>query len=123
MSSASTVLIFIVSLIFSVGFLLIVFSIVPTLNQLRSLLKDLEKTSTEARDLVKNINDISEKVGTDLEKINSMVDSTKDTFDTISDSVSFFKKNIFKQSAGMLAFIPAMKMGWKFIKKIKGGDK
>ena len=123
MSSASTVLIFIVALIFSVGFLLIVISLVPTLNQLKSLLKDVEKTSFEARELIKNLKDVSEKIDADIEKVDSIVDSTKETFDSISDSMSFLKKNVLKQSAGLLAFIPAMKLGWKFIKKIKGGDK
>jgi len=123
MDSISVILIFIVALIFSVGFLLIVISLVPTLNQLKSLLKDVEKTSYEARELVKNLQEISEKVDTDLKKVDSIVDSTKETVDSISHSMKFVKKNIFKSSAGLLAFIPAMKFGWKFIKKIKGGDK
>lgn len=123
MDSVSIILIFIVALIFSVGFLLIVISLVPTLNQLKSLLKDVEKTSYEARELVKNLQEISESVGTDLEKVDLIVDSTKETVETISKSMKFLKKNVFKQSAGMLAFIPAMRLGWKFIKKIKGGDK
>lgn len=123
MDSISIILIFIVALIFSVGFLLIVISLVPTLNQLKSLLKDVEKTSYEARELVKNLQEISETVDTDLKKVDSIVDSAKDTVESVSTSMKFLKKNAFKQSAGLIAFIPAMRLGWKFVKKIKGGDK
>ncbi len=66
MDSVTIVIIFIVALIFSVGFLMVVISLVPTLNQLKSLLADLEKTSYEARELTKKLQDVSEKVDDDL---------------------------------------------------------
>ncbi|MEN8154811.1 MAG: DUF948 domain-containing protein [Acidobacteriota bacterium] len=121
MDSVSIVIIFIVALIFSVGFLLIVLSLVPTLNQLRSLLKDLEKTSVEARELTKKLYDVSDKVDNDLEKVNSIIDSTKESVGTVSESLKLINKSFLKQSAGLLAFFPALRYGWKFVKKMKGG--
>ena len=121
MDSVTTVIIFLVALIFSVGFLLIVISLVPTLNQLRSLLADLEKTSCEARALTKKLQDVSEKVDDDLSKINSIIDTARESVGSVSDSFKFLNKNLIKQSAGILAFFPALRMGWKFMKKRKGG--
>ncbi len=121
MDSVTIVIIFIVALIFSVGFLLVVISLVPTLNQLKSLLADLEKTSYEARELTKKLQDVSEKVDDDLEKINSIVDTAKESVGTVSNSIKYLNKNLIKQGAGVLAFIPAVKLGWKFMKKRKGG--
>jgi len=121
MDSVTIVIIFIVALIFSVGFLLVVISLVPTLNQLKSLLADLEKTSYEARELTKRLQGVSEKVDDDLEKINSIVDTAKESVGTVSNSIKYLNKNLIKQGAGVLAFIPAVKLGWRFMKKRKGG--
>ena len=121
MDSVTIVIIFIVALIFSVGFLLVVISLVPALNQLKSLLADLEKTSYEARKLTIKLQDVSEKVDDDLAKINSIINTTRESVGSVSNSLKFLNKNLLKQSAGFLAFIPALKLGWKFVKKRKGG--
>ena len=121
MDSVTIVIIFIVALIFSVGFLLVVISLVPALNQLKSLLSDLEKTSYEARKLTIKLQDVSEKVDDDLAKINSIINTTRESVGSVSNSLKFLNKNLLKQSAGFLAFIPALKLGWKFVKKRKGG--
>lgn len=121
MDSVTIVIIFIVALIFSVGFLLVVISLVPALNQLKSLLSDLEKTSYEARKLTIKLQDVSEKVDDDLAKINSIIDTTRESVSSVSNSLKFLNKNMLKQSAGLLAFFPALKLGWKFMKKRKGG--
>lgn len=121
MDSVTIVIIFIVALIFSVGFLLVVISLVPALNQLKSLLADLEKTSYEARVLTKKLQDVSEKVDDDLSKINSIVDAAKESVGSVTNSIRFLNKNLIRQGAGVLAFFPAVKLGWKFIKKRKGG--
>ncbi len=121
MDSVTIVIIFIVALIFSVGFLMIVISLVPALNQLKSLLTDLEKTSSEARELTRKLQDVSEKVDDDLLKINSIIDSTRESVGSVSHSLKFLNKNFVKHSAGLLAFFPALKLGWRFMKKRKGG--
>ena len=121
MDSVTIVIVFIVALIFSVGFLLVVISLVPALNQLKSLLSDLEKTSYEARKLTIKLQDVSEKVDDDLAKINSIIDTTRESVGSVSNSLKFLNKNLLKQSAGVLAFFPALKLGWKFMKKRKGG--
>ena len=119
MSPTVTVILFVVALIFCVGFLLLVISLVPTINQLKSLLTDLEKTSSEARDLVVKLKDVSTKVDQDVAKFDTILDSSKEAVENVSKSLKFVNKKILKQSAGFFALIPAVKMGWDLIKKIK----
>jgi predicted PurR-regulated permease PerM len=121
MNPTTVVIIFIVALIFSIGFLLVILTLVPAINQFKSLIADMEKTSFQVRELSKKLSDLTEKVETDLDKIDSMIDSSKETVEAFSHTFSFLNKNFFKQSAGLLAFIPAIKVGYNLVKKIKGG--
>lgn len=125
MSPTVTVIIFIVALIFSLGFLLLVIFLVPAVSQLKSLLTDLEKTSSEARELVIKLKDVSTKVNQDVEKFDAILDTSKEVVENVSKSLKFVNKKILKQSAGFFALIPAIKMGWDLVKKIKskGGKK
>lgn len=119
MVSTSTVIIFIVALLFGVGFFVLVIFLAPTIAQLKSLLKDVEKTSAEARELVINLQSITERVDKDLEKVDSILDSTKETVESAKHALKFIDKNFLKRSAGLVAIIPAIKMGWNFVKKLK----
>lgn len=119
MDATLTVIVFIVALIFSVGFLLVVLSLVPTLNQLKSMFADIEKTSGEARELIVKLQEIGTKVDRDMEKLDTVLNASKKTVENISESLSYVNKNILKQSASLVALIPAIKIGWSLIKKIK----
>jgi predicted PurR-regulated permease PerM len=119
MNSTVVVIIFIVALILSVGFLMLVLSLVPTINQLKSLLKDLEKTSTEARELAMQLKSVSGKVDKDIEKFDQILDSTKETMSTVKRSLKFLNKNVLQQTAGVLGLVSAIRFGWRFVKKLK----
>jgi len=119
MNSTVLVIVFIVALIVSVGFLMLVLTLVPAINQLKSLLKDLEKTSSETRDLVANLKDVSGKVNRDIEKVDTILDSTKEIVEVVKKSLKFIDKNVLKKSAGLLALIPAIKFGWNLVRKFK----
>jgi predicted PurR-regulated permease PerM len=119
MDSTTMIIIFIVALILSVGFLMLVLTLVPAINQLKSLLVDLEKTSREVRDLTAKIKVVSEKVDKDVEKVDAILDASKETVEVVSNSLKFINKNVLKKSAGFLAFIPAIKFGWNLVKKFK----
>ena len=120
MSPALTIVIIVVALLIAVGFLLLVFILVPAINQLRFFLHDLEKTSTEVRNFTQKLAELTEKVGQDAEKVRNILDSSEKIVDNVTRSVKFINKNVFKR-AGFLAILPAIKLGWKFIKKAKGG--
>jgi ABC-type transporter Mla subunit MlaD len=106
-------------LILSAGFLVLVSTLVPAIIQLKFLLKDLVKTSTELRDLAAQLKSVGSKVDKDLEKIDNILDSTKETMGTVKESLKFINKNVLKQTAGFLALIPAIKFGWDLIKKLR----
>jgi len=123
MNTTVLVIIIVVAIVLSVGFLMLVFSLVPALNELKFLLRDLQKTSTEARELVSKLQDVSEKVNQDIGKVDSILDSSKETVESASKSIKFINKNILKHSAGIFALLPAMRFGWNVVKKYKGGKK
>ncbi|HLP46635.1 MAG TPA: DUF948 domain-containing protein [Candidatus Kapabacteria bacterium] len=123
MNTTIVIIVFIVALIFSVGFIMIVLSLVPAINQLKALMSDLEKTTTQITVLTARLNSISAKVEIELDKIDSVIDSSKETVETVSDSLRYININILKRASGVLAFVPAIKFGWKLVKKLKGGKK
>ena len=119
MNTALIIIIFIVALLISVGFLILVLTLVPAINQLRSLLFDLEKTSLEVRDLTFRLKGISEKVDEDIDKVDLLLNSSKKTIDVVSKSANLINKNILRKSAGIFTLFSALKFGWNFAKKFK----
>lgn len=117
------VIVFIAALIGSIALLIIAITLVPAINQLRSVLTDLEKSSNEFRELTIRLKILSEKVDRDVDKFDAVLDASKETVETVSSSVKYINKNVLKKSAGLLAFLPAIKFGWDLVKKIKGGKK
>ncbi len=114
-------ILFIVGMLFSAGLIMLIFHLVPTIGQLKNTLADLEKTSAEARELVVKLQSVSDKVEEDIGKFDQILDASKETVTMVSDSVKFVNKNMLKKSAGLLAIIPAIKLGWDLVKKFKGG--
>jgi uncharacterized protein YoxC len=122
MDSTTTIL-FLTALIFSVGFLLLIILLVPAINRLRSTLEDMEKTSVQVRDLAIKLKELSVKVDRDVEKFDAVLNASKETAEVVADSVKLINRNFLKKSAGLLAFIPAIKFGWNLVRKFKGGKK
>ena len=123
MDPALKIILYIVALIVSVGFLVLVLTLVPAINQFRLFISDLHKTSAEIRSLTLKLTNLGEKVDRDIENIHAILDTSKDVAQHVSKSVNFIHKNIFKRSAGFVALIPAIRFGWKLVKKAKGGKK
>lgn len=117
----SSVILFVGLVLGLVGFLVLVFTLVPAINQLRSTLVEVEKTTAQTRDLVVNLKSVSGKVDADLDKVETILDTTQETVQAVKQSFKFVNKNLLKQSAGILALIPAIKLGWNLVKKYKGG--
>jgi len=118
MESATQVIIFIVALAFSAGFLAIVIVLVPAIRELTALLADLQKTSGEVRELVEQAKNISSNVEGKLEGIDSIVSNTK----TIATGVNRALKAANFNIAGkpeLLALIPALLLGYKAISRLK----
>jgi len=121
MSTPVLIIVFVVALVFSLGFLLLVITAIPAIQQFRSLLLDLEKTSLEFRDLARELKRVSAMAEDRLEKVDMVLSQSKRTVEHAGDALQFISQNVLKRSVGLLAFLPAIKLGWNLVKKIKGG--
>lgn len=121
MSTTVLIIIFVLALVVSLGFLLLVITLVPAIQQFKSLMIDLEKTSIEARDLAREAKRLVAVTEDRLDKVDAVLSQSRRTVENVGDTLSFINHNVFRRSAGLLAFLPAVKMGWNLVKKIKGG--
>jgi predicted PurR-regulated permease PerM len=121
MSTSVLIIVFVVALVFSLGFLLLVITLIPAIQQFKSLLVDLEKTSIEVRDLAREAKRLSSIAEDRLEKVDVVLAQSRRTVESAGDVLQFVSQNVLRRSVGLLAFLPAVKMGWNLIKKIKGG--
>lgn len=121
MSTPVLIIVFVVALVFSLGFLLLVLTLVPAIQQLKSLLTDMEKTSLEVRDLARELKRVSAMAEDRLEKVDMVLAQSSRTVENAGEALRFISQNVLRRSAGLLAFLPAIKLGWNLIRKIKGG--
>jgi len=121
MSTGLTIVLFIAAVLITSGFLVLLFTIIPAINQLRFLMKDLEKTSEEVRELTINLNELTYKISDKTESVGEILESSKKTLKIVSNTLGFVNKNILKKSSSLIALIPAIKFGWNLINKNKGG--
>ena len=116
MDTATTIIIFIVALLVAVGFLLLVLTLVPAINQLRILFVELEKTAIEIRGLTSELKKISSNVGDKLERVDGMIASSRKIVRNMGDIIQFINTNLIRK-AGFLTMIPIIKWGMNVISK------
>jgi len=121
MNTAVLIILFVVALVVSLGFLLLVFALIPTIQQFRSTLLDVEKTSLELRDLAREMKKVSVMTQERLGKVDLVLNQSKQAVENAGDVLHFISQNVLRRSAGLLALLPAIKIGWNLVKKIKGG--
>ncbi len=121
MSAPVLIAIFAVALIVSLGFLLLVLALVPAIQQFKSLMVDLEKTSIEVRDLAREAKRLSAAAEERLEQVDAVISRSRRAVENAGDALHFINHNLLRRSASLLAFLPAAKMGWNLVKKFKGG--
>jgi predicted PurR-regulated permease PerM len=119
--NATLIIVFILGIIFSVGFVLLLMSVIPAINQFKNLLADLEKTSAEVRDLTGELKETNQKINRSMDDVEKMIGTSKETMETVWNSMKKINKSYLKNSAGFVAMLPAIKLGWKLVKKYKGG--
>ncbi|MCU0275286.1 MAG: hypothetical protein MUF02_00240 [Acidobacteria bacterium] len=121
MSTPVLIVVFVVALVFSLGFLLLVITLVPAIQQFKSLLVDMEKTSLEVRDLAREAKRLGAVAEDRLEKVDLVLAQSRRAVENAGDTLHFINHNLLRRSAGLLAFLPALRLGWNLVKKIKGG--
>ena len=123
MNTAVLIIVFVVALVFSLGFLLLVLTLIPAIQQFKAMLLDLEKTSVEVRDLARELKRVSVMAEDRLEKVDMVLAKSSRTVENAGEALHFISQNVLRRSAGLLAFLPAIKIGWNLIRRIKGGNK
>jgi hypothetical protein len=121
MSTPVLIIVFVVALVFSLGFLLLVLTLIPAIQQFKSLLLDMEKTSLEVRDLARELKRVSVMAEDRLDKVDGVLSQSKRAVENAGEALHFINQNVLRRSVGFLAFLPAIKMGWNLVKKFKGG--
>jgi predicted PurR-regulated permease PerM len=121
MSTPVLIVIFVVALIFSLGFLLLVITLIPAIQQFKALMLDMEKTSIEVRDLARAAKRLGEITEDRLEKVDAVIAQSRRTVEHAGEALHFINHSLLRRSAGLLAFLPAFRMGWNLVKKMKGG--
>lgn len=119
MNPTLTAIVFIVGLVFSAGFLALVFTLLPAIQQLRRVLIELESTTVEIRNLSAEFRQLAEKADAKVNEIDEIMAVTKRTMAGAGQALSFVNHNVLKRSAGLLAFLPALRLGWKMVKKMQ----
>jgi uncharacterized protein YoxC len=123
MEPATQVIIFIVALLISAGFLALVIVLVPTIREVKNLLVDLEKTSAEARELIIEARKISENVEGKLEGFDGIITNAQKITSSVGRAASILNNPIIKQFEWLAALIPAVLLGWKAVSKMRGKNK
>ena len=118
MEVATHIVIFIVAILFSAGFLTLVIVLVPAIRELKELLIDLQKTSTEVRGLVEEITKISSDVEGKLEGFNGILSNSQRIATNVGSALKMFNTSAFRNFE-WLALIPALLWGWKAVSKLK----
>jgi len=75
----------------------------------------------EVTDLAKELKTISMRVEDKLDSVDRVIDSSKTAAKAVGDIAIFTGKSVFAKAAGIIALLPAVKLGWKLIKDMKGG--
>jgi hypothetical protein len=123
MEPATQVIIFIVALLISAGFLALVIVLVPTIREVKNLLVDLEKTSAEARELIIEARKISENVEGKLEGFDGIITNAQKITSSVGRAASILNNPIIKQFEWLAALIPAVLLGYKAVAKMRGKNK
>lgn len=118
MDTAAHVIIYVVSLLVTAGFLALVMVLVPALRELKALFIDLQKTSAEVRDLTVEMKKISANVEGKLDGIDAMLANSRKIATNVGRAYSLLNDSVLK-NAEWLALIPAILMGWKAVSTMK----
>ena len=106
MNTAVLIIVFVVALVFSLGFLLLVITLIPAIQQFKSLMVDMEKTSLEVRDLARELKRVSVMAEDRLEKVDLVLAQSKRTVENAGDALHFISQNVL-QALGRIAGLPA----------------
>jgi len=110
-------------LLCGIGFLVLVFSLLPLIHSLTRASKEIEKTVSESRDTIQKIDDITERIDKELDSVDDIIINSLKTLKSITNTLNIVNKHILKPSFKIFSLIPAVKFGWDFVAKRKKSSK
>lgn len=88
--------------------------------QLRRTAKEAEETLTEARALVNELKEVTQKASARIDDFGGILESAKKTTGSVSELAWFLSTKVVKPSSKYWPFlIPLLRMGWRQWKKKK----
>jgi len=121
MSTPIWVALFVIALLICLATFLLVLNILPVLQQMRLLMRDLEETSREVRKLAIRVDLLSEKLERDLDQASEILSDAGAGVRNLSQGIQRVGGLFKNPSTGWLAFLPAIRLGWTMMKHFRGG--
>lgn len=119
--TATTIILLICAVLVTFGFILLVAFLLPVLLKFRDLLVEVQSTTHEIRHLAVSLQNTNERVSEDLERVDELLAASRHTVATVNSVVQTVSRALTRHSAGLFALLPAIKIGWSLVKRIKGG--
>ncbi len=107
-------------LVITIAIIVIATYLVIFLVQLRKTVKEGQDTLTEAKKLMRTVNETSQKVNSKIDDMTPMVEASKKIAVSISKIALFLTAKVLKPSSKSWPLVfPILRSGWRQIKKKK----
>lgn len=107
-------------LVITIAIVVIATYLVIFLAQLRKTVKEGQDTLTEAKKLMRSVNETSQKVNSKIDDMTPIVEASKQIAVNISKIALFLASKVFKPSSKYWPLVfPILRAGWRQIKKQK----
>ncbi len=94
--------------------------LITLIAQLRKTARGGEETLNQIRTLVSNLNETSQKVNTKIDDLDDILEATKKTAVSLSEITWFVTTKIIKPSSNFWPLLyPFIRLGWRQMKKRK----
>jgi len=111
-------------LVITIAVVAAVFFLIPVFIQIKKTMKEGEKSLEQIKELAQELKDTSSKIHPAVENASEMVESAKKTAVNLSEITWLIATRIVRPSSRYWPFIfPFLRLGWRQIKKKKGGKK
>ncbi len=107
-------------LVITIAFVVAVTFLITLIAQLRKTARGGEETLNQIRTLVSNLNETSQKVNTKIDDLDDILEVTKKTAVSLSEIAWFVTTKIIKPSSNFWPLLyPFIRLGWRQMKKRK----
>ncbi len=106
-------------LLSGIGFIVLIFSIIPLIHSLTRASKETEETIKEMRETIRKVDITIDRINKQLDSVDDITIGLLETLNATTKTLKTVNKKVLTPSLGLLSMIPAIKFGWDFISKHK----